>query len=874
MNDSKNQYITGPLANSATIKIVLSWMSLFILIGMGFLMLVFLGEGLRMQFFIMGLSTLPILFALELNRRNSTQIAGIIVAIVLTIMITILATFGQGIYDIAVMTYPAILIVASLILRRNTTIYLTIFIIICMGWLIFGNVYGIYQPLFPAQSYPRQIYITSTILIITAVSVQYLSETIRNNAIIISYQLDERKKAEQALLKAEELYRNMVEKTSVIIYRNTAERESKTLYISPQIEDFLGFSQREWLENPYFWVSLIHPDDLRGVFANIEVNLESGTKGVSEYRTLSKSGQWVWFQDEAIVVKNGSGEAQYIHGVLIDITEQKQAETKIKQREAILSAVAQTAQLLLRSTDWRNESNTILKLLGEATGASHVYIFENHPDMNGIMLSSQTYEWTALGVKSELGNPAYQNSRLNPTSPGLEDWYTNLSGGIPFYGSGKEYPRFWKRVFGEQGLKTLLDMPIIVNDQWWGIIGFDDFLDEMPWSQAEIDALMAAAGNLGTVIARQQSDVALRASEEKFQLVFHKTFVPMLVSRAKDRVIIDANLAFSQGTGYSREEVLGRTGVELNLWVNPADQILQQQILEQQEYTTEFKAGFRRKSGEVGVALVSVVSIHLGEEHCYIYTLYDISKIDELLNELKTKNEELQSFTYTVSHDLRAPLITISGFLGYLEQDAKKGNIERVQRDALRINEAVARMQRLLSELLELSRIGRLMNPPEDVPFGEIVEEALKVVQGRLTTQQVEVQADTDFPSVHGDRVRLVEVIQNLVDNATKFMGRQENPKIEIGVKNETNRPVFFVRDNGIGILPDQHERVFGLFNKLDANTEGTGIGLSLVKRIVEVHGGKIWIESDGKGNGTTFYFTLLPLAHNKVPHEQKTALH
>jgi two-component system sensor kinase FixL len=214
---------------------------------------------------------------------------------------------------------------------------------------------------------------------------------------------------------------------------------------------------------------------------------------------------------------------------------------------------------------------------------------------------------------------------------------------------------------------------------------------------------------------------------------------------------------------------------------------------------------------------------------------------------------------------LRAPLITISGFLGYLEQDAKNGDIERVQRDVLRINDAVSKMQRLLSELLELSRIGRMMNAPEDTSFGEIVQEALGLVQGRLRERQVEVRVETDLPIVHGDRVRLVGVIQNLVDNAAKFMGGKKNPLIEIGVKSGNDKLIFFVRDNGVGIEPDQHERVFGLFNKLDANTEGTGIGLSLVKRIVEVHGGKIWIESEGNGHGTTFYFTLSGSTANKA---------
>jgi PAS domain S-box-containing protein len=379
----------------------------------------------------------------------------------------------------------------------------------------------------------------------------------------------------------------------------------------------------------------------------------------------------------------------------------------------------------------------------------------------------------------------------------------------------------------------------------------------MPWSQAEIDALMAAAGMLGTAISHQQSDDALRASEEKFQLAFHHTFVPMVISRADDNRILDVNRAFCKGIGYTREETVGQTALNLNLWVNQEEQVRHQQTLAQQGYEEEFKAGFRRKSGEIGMALISAIAIRLGTDLCLLHTVYDITKIDELLKQLTAKNEELQSFTYTVSHDLRAPLITISGFIGYLEEDARKGNLERVLRDADRIKDAVSKMERLLSELLELSRIGRLMNPPQNVPFGEIVNDALQAVHSRLETKRIEMIVRPELPVVYGDRVRLVEVVQNLVDNAAKFMGEQEKPSIEIGVENAGGVPVFFVRDNGIGIESAYHERIFGLFNKLDARAEGTGIGLALVKRIVEVHGGKIWIESQGHGLGATFFFTL-----------------
>ena len=230
---------------------------------------------------------------------------------------------------------------------------------------------------------------------------------------------------------------------------------------------------------------------------------------------------------------------------------------------------------------------------------------------------------------------------------------------------------------------------------------------------------------------------------------------------------------------------------------------------------------------------------------------------EKVIQELEAKNAELERFTYTVSHDLKSPLITISGFVGLLEADAKSGDIVTFKRDLQRINEAVEKMKRLLDELLELSRIGRIINPPSDTPFAKIVEEALSLVQGRLRTGNVEVHVQEGLPTVRGDRPRLVEVLQNLIDNAAKFMGDQPAPKLEIGIRKDRNGPVFFVRDNGIGIESGHHEKVFGLFDKLNPRTEGTGVGLALARRIVEVHGGHIWVESEGKGRGSTFYFTL-----------------
>ncbi|MCA9977219.1 MAG: GAF domain-containing protein, partial [Anaerolineales bacterium] len=232
-------------------------------------------------------------------------------------------------------------------------------------------------------------------------------------------------------------------------------------------------------------------------------------------------------------------------------------------------------------------------------------------------------------------------------------------------------------------------------------------------------------------------------------------------------------------------------------------------------------------------------------------------RLAELVTELETRNAELERFTYTVSHDLKSPLITIKGFLGLLEKDLAAARQDRIEADMTRIRTAAIIMEQLLHDLLELSRVGRIMNPPEMVAFTTIVEEARERVAGQLSTGRIALKVMNDLPDVYVDRTRIVEVMQNLLDNAIKFMGDQANPQIEIGATCQANKCVCFIRDNGMGIDPRYHDKVFGLFDRLDPSIEGTGIGLALVKRIIEVHNGRIWVESEGSGKGSTFFFTL-----------------
>lgn len=225
--------------------------------------------------------------------------------------------------------------------------------------------------------------------------------------------------------------------------------------------------------------------------------------------------------------------------------------------------------------------------------------------------------------------------------------------------------------------------------------------------------------------------------------------------------------------------------------------------------------------------------------------------------ELRQRNDEMERFTYAVSHDLKSPLVTITAFLGFLESDLKNDNQARIPKDVAYIRTAAEKMGNLLSELLELSRIGRVISKPSRVRFQDVVREALRLVAGSISERGVAVTVRENRIMLFGDRPRLVEICQNLVENAVKYMGNQPEPRIEIGVETEGEETVFFVRDNGMGIDMRYQDNIFGLFNKLDADSDGSGLGLALVKRIVEIHGGRIWVTSDGPGRGSCFRFTL-----------------
>lgn len=365
---------------------------------------------------------------------------------------------------------------------------------------------------------------------------------------------------------------------------------------------------------------------------------------------------------------------------------------------------------------------------------------------------------------------------------------------------------------------------------------------------------------------RSRTEAALRESEAK--LSRHLQYTP-LASMAIDEnfVCTQWNKAAEKIFGYTADEIIGKDLSEIVIPDHEKEEVMEiLDMLLAQEGGTHSVNENRTKDGRnivcewyntpiVDASGKTVGIASLCEDVTERETIRQKQQL--LATELEARNAELERFVYTVSHDLRTPLISIKGLIGLLQKDIELGDVDRIKADMEKINNAADTMGELLSGLLELSRIGRIINPPEQGSLKELAERAAEHLHDKLNRRGVALEIADDMPRYWGDTLRLLEVFQNLIENAIKFMGDEPSPRIEISAQSLGDAIECTVRDNGIGIEPAYHERVFNLFERLDPRIEGTGIGMALVKRIVEAHEGEIRIESDGGNRGCSVVFTL-----------------
>ena len=373
----------------------------------------------------------------------------------------------------------------------------------------------------------------------------------------------------------------------------------------------------------------------------------------------------------------------------------------------------------------------------------------------------------------------------------------------------------------------------------------------IPHQEDFLRCVMFIVVGLTVGVVRQQalrSERNLRQTRDYLDSLIRCANAPIIVWDPKFR-ITRFNHAFEHLTGYTADEVIGQEVSILFPEASREESLRKIARTLTGEYWESVEIPILRKDGETRLALWNSAKMHAEDDTTLLATIAQATDITErkraeeererLLAELEAKNRELESFVYTVSHDLKAPLISLAGFSSALQKEFKEGKhyVERIQAN-------VAHMDALIMNLLDLSRAGRVVGPIAEIDVAALLREIQEEVAVELEEAGAEFVVQEPLPAVHADRRRIRQVFANLIDNAVKFRSEERPLRIEVGCREEGGFYRFHVADNGIGIAPQYHEQIFAAFRQLDPESEGVGMGLALVKKIVEHHGGRVWVES------------------------------
>jgi len=379
---------------------------------------------------------------------------------------------------------------------------------------------------------------------------------------------------------------------------------------------------------------------------------------------------------------------------------------------------------------------------------------------------------------------------------------------------------------------------------------------------------------------RIHAQQALKESEEKYRSFFEQSVSPMLL--AKGVQFIDGNAAALNMLGLdSIDELQKLTVLDISPEIQPdgmPSKNLAETILTglKNQGSAYIEWSHKRKNGEIFPVAISLTVIGVEDDEVLTHVIWqDISDrklaeeelikyhqqleelVEERTNELTAVNKELEAFSFSVSHDLRAPLRSIDGFSEALLEDYAT-KLDATGHDYLqRIRAAAQKMGQLIDALLDLSRVTRRELLKDTVDLSALAQDALKDLQHGEAEREV---ACTIQPGIRakGDKQLLRIVMANLLGNAWKYTSKNSQAQIEFGTKVENGETIYFVRDNGAGFDMTYATKLFGAFQRMHHDDEfpGTGVGLATVSRIINKHGGRIWAES-APGKGATFYFTL-----------------
>jgi PAS domain S-box-containing protein len=639
-----------------------------------------------------------------------------------------------------------------------------------------------------------------------------------SSAVVTFADVTERKQAELALRENEERLRSIVGTLSEGLFLQ--DYKGNITFCNAAASHILGVGEEELLRSSSFSVQnrIVHENGRE--FTPMEhpsmKTLATGEPQSGVIMGVTRpNGTFVWLSVNSRPLYRSTNESpSAVVVTFVDITERRIAESKVRERELQLTALIESTSDTIYSID--TEYRLLIFNSAYQKAAKAAFGIDISPSMSVLNFLPQSFV-------AEID--AWKNS------------YDRVL-------AGEQFTTVYSSNFGENQMYAEIMFNPIRNDEGavTGVVAFNR--DITPIKRAEerlrkSEELLQQTSKIAKVggweIDLTSADYMLTGTDTSYQIFdleigIYLTFETVLKFYSPDyHQMLRTTFSNAMKTGEKFE-------YEIPL------------VTEKGRYKWVYVQGNVEQQERRAVRLYGTIQDITERKEATLL-------IQEQLHALEAKTAEMERFIYTVSHDLKSPLITIKGFLGMIQEDLQVQDYRRIPGDMKRIDNAANKMQHLLEDLLELSRVGRVINVAERFSMSVLANETVELLHGILTQRHVRVSVQPNMPRIFGDKERFREVYQNLIENASKFMGNQSDPHIEIGVRRDDVQPIFYVRDNGVGIAKEYQEMIFGLFDKLDQHSDGTGIGLALIKRIIELHGGRIWVESE-PGQGATFYFT------------------
>lgn len=782
--------------------------------------------------------------------------ASLIQVAMLWLFFAYLSVTAAGIYGISYLLGNGLVItIAGILLGGRGALTMTVLAAVEGGLMVYAETRGWTAPDVLNDAMPT--WLLAVILFAVGTALQQLSSRVLRTTLIRAKE-------------SEEKYRLISQVSTDYVFATEVHKDgsSELSWVAGAFEKMTGYTYEEYVAKGG-WLAHVHPDDLEKDAQDMEI-LHKNQDIKSEIRTFTKNGEIRWERIFAHPVwDKKENRLTGIIGAVQDVTEQKRIEAALAYERDLLQIFMDNIPdtVYFKDTELRfvriNQAQA--EFLGienpqEAIGKTDIDFQDPElaqkftTEEKRIIATGQAVINRIEFDSSKDGKPIWLSATKVPVKD--KDGYVigiiGISRDVTEQKQAEEVEQR-RRIMLEKVIKLgkqvteTSDLRTTIEKIWHGVH------DDLEFDRLAIFLYNPERNTMDDTFGTDPQGEMIDVWHLSFPVTdeFSEAVTFLKVMREPDGLYFTLDYTATHKIPKEHEMYGVKEFAAVAVWAGnkPVAVICVDHLVTMRPITPEQLEAMRLFAGYAGLAIENA---RLNET-----IQKELSQKKIFIEELESKNAELERFTYTVSHDLKSPLVTIRGFLGYLEKDAHAGNFDKVRHDVQRIEIAVGKMQNLLKDLLEISRIGRLMNTPVEISFEEVVKDALEIVHGQVLEKNVLIEFHNNNKTIKCDRIRIVEVLQNLLDNAIKFMGDQPHPRVEIGAfDNNNSETVFYVKDNGIGIPSAFQENIFGLFNKLNVESEGTGIGLALVKRIIEVHGGHIWLESK-IGSGTTFYFTL-----------------